>query len=196
MKNFLNKTTSPPDRKSALGTEITSWVYRPPKSNRFLLAALGVVGTFILFMMYYGEQVLPWIKKLPSVLIYIVLFMLSPLLKYLSNLGREQEWALYSQGYLLRLRGKNNQREERIGWWRDFASCSYDNKGVLLISKSPMRRNVRLSASHNVMEVYAICRERISMIHTETVERLGKTPLAPKGIRTKRIPRSPQQRRW
>jgi len=196
VKNFSNKTTTPPDRKTALGTEIKSWVYKPPKSNKFLYATLGVLGTFVLFMIYYGEQVLPWIKRLPPVLIYIVLFMLSPLLKYLSTLGREQEWALYSQGYLLRLRSKNNQREERIGWWRDFASCTYDSKGVLLISRSPMRRNVRVAAAHNVMEVYTICRERISRIHAETVERSGRTPRAPQSAKTKRISQLPQKRGW
>ncbi len=196
MKDFLNKTTGPQERKSALGAEITSWVYKPPKSNRFLFAALGVAGAFIIFMLYYGEQVLPWIKQLPPVLIYIVLFLLSPLLKYLSSLGREQEWSLYSQGYLLRLRGKNNQREERIGWWHDFLSCTYDSKGVLLIAKNPMRRNVRVNATHNAMEIYTICRERISMIHAERVESLGKKAFSHIGEKGKGGKGSTKRRGW
>lgn len=170
----MNKSIPMRDNKTALGSEITSWLYKPPKSNRFLYATLGVLASLVLFMIYYGQQVLPWIKRIPAVVLYLLIFLISPVLKYLSGLGREEEWVLYGEGYLVRIRGKNNQREERYGWWRDYSSCSYDARGVILVPRNALRRNVRVFANRNTMEIYSICRERISVIHAQEIEASAK----------------------
>jgi len=167
------------DDRANLGTVITSWRYKPQKSNKFLYAALGVIGAFIIFTVMYGPQLLPWLKSIPTIVIYAVLFLISPLLKLLSIRGRDQDWALYEHGYIVVYIGKNNEREERIGFWRNFRSCTYDSKGVKLIPAVPFQKAVRINAPRNVMEIYSICRERISMAQAESLETAVRVPGRP-----------------
>jgi len=162
----LKTDTEAPD----LGSFITSWKYSPSRSNKFLFSALGVIGALVVFGIYYGEQILPWIKNIPAALIYILLFLLSPILKYIGGLGKDQEWTLFRNGYKLRVLQKNKALEERIGWWKDYRTCNYDDKSVRLFPKSSLQRSVRIFAPHNKIEVYSICREQITLAQVKVIE--------------------------
>jgi len=166
--------------KSELGNIITSWNYKPPKSNKFLFSVLGVIGALVVFAMIYGGNVLPWIKRIPSILIYALIFLISPLLKYFTGFGKDQFWTLYEHGYSVRYEGKNGTGEERIGWWRDFSGCNYDSQGVKLIPASPLRKAVRMNTTTNVTEVYSIARERISMTRAQVLEKSVPAPARPR----------------
>ncbi|HPG40637.1 MAG TPA: hypothetical protein PLP19_16085 [bacterium] len=153
-----------------LGSFITSWKYSPPRSNKFLFSAIGVIGALIVFGIYYGEQFLPWIKKVPATLIYIALFMLSPILKYISGMGKDQDWTLFRNGYKQRILQKGKVLEEKTGWWKDYRTCSYDEKSVRLYPRSSLQRSVRIFAPHNKIEVYSICREQITLAQVKEIE--------------------------
>ena len=166
--------------KMSLGSVITSWTYKPPKSNKFLFAALGVIGALLVFTIFYGEQFLPWIKKIPSIFIYIAIFMLSPLLKLLGSMGRDQHWTLHEDGFSVLIMGKNNERQEQFGYWHDYKNCTYQKNVVKLVPAGPFKKGVRIITTANVMEVYSICRERISMAQAVRLEKSVIKPKPPK----------------
>ncbi len=165
------------------GIFITSWKYTPHRSNRFLFSVLGVIGALVVFAIYYGEHFLPWLGKIPAAIIYITLFLLSPLLKYINALGKDQEWTLFTNGYKQIVMQNNKVLEEKTGWWKDFRTCSYDEKSVRLYPKASWKRVVRVFAPHNKIEVYSICREQISLAQAKELEhrqqRQGKQTLTP-----------------
>lgn len=180
MKDMLSQTMGDQLDKSSLGKVISSWNYKPPKSNKFLYSVLGVIGAFIIFAVVYGENILPWLKHIPSILIYALIFLLSPLLKYFAGFGKDQFWTLYENGYSVRYEGKNGAGEEKIGWWKDYSGCSYDSKGVKLIPLSPFRKAVRMKTTANVTEVYSVARERISMTRAHVLEKSIPAPARPR----------------
>ncbi len=176
MKDLL-KNNHLKEELTQLGDLLTSWKYVPTRSNKFLFFILGILGGLVLFLIYYGENLIPWLKKLPAIFIYIALFMISPFLKYLSGLGKDQEWSLFKNGYIVRIIDKDKVTEERVGWWRNFKSCTYDAKGVKLIPGSAMQRPVRIFAPQNTTAVYSICREQISIALAHKIEHIVKIPV-------------------
>ena len=178
MNEIFMKAPAPAD-KSGLGSVISSWIYKPPKSNKFLYAALGVIAALAMFITYYGDHLLPWIKHIPSFMFYVAIFMLSPLIKYLGTLGKDEVWTLYEHGYVMARQEKGATRDERMGFWKDFSGCNYDRKGVTLIPAIPLRPRMRIKASYNVMEVYSIARDRISTAHAQTVSQSVQPPARP-----------------
>jgi hypothetical protein len=173
-----------------LGKTIISWVYTPRKSNKFLYAAAGVVLGLIVAVILYGEELLPWLKKVPSILIYLVLVGLSPLLKELSGRRKSQEWILAANGFAVKMfdKGKASQ-VSRAGYWPDYKSCRYDKKGVKLLPLIPLRPSVRIYASNNIMEVYSICRERISMAQAVRLDKSSTTSVRPNTREQRQIER-------
>jgi hypothetical protein len=162
---------SPNKQKRNLGTFITSWIYKPPKSNKFLYAALGVFVSLIFFTLSYGEQLLPWLKRVPAVAIYFFIFLIPPIARFVSGLNKEQQWTLYENGYMFTVRGGQEQQAEKTGYWTDFTTCSYSGIQVKLMPKSNFRLAVKISTAGNVMEVYSICRERIARSQALLLER-------------------------
>ncbi len=176
MKDMLKKNSFK-EEPGELGELLTSWKYIPTRSNKFLFFILGILGGLVLFLIYYGENLIPWLKKLPAIFIYITLFLISPFLKYLSGLGKDQEWSLFKKGYIVRTVDKDKVTEEKTGWWKDFKSCTYDAKGVKLIPKTALQRPVRIFALQNTTAVYSICREQISIAYALEIEHDVKIPV-------------------
>lgn len=178
-----------------LGELLTSWKYIPKRSNKFLYFMLGILGGLVLFLLYYGENLLPWLKKLPAIFIYIALFLISPLLKYLSGLGKDQEWSLFKNGYMVRVIDKDKVTEEKMGWWKDFKSCTFDKKGVKLIPKTALQQSVRIFAPHNTTAVYSICREQISIAYAYQIEHTVKIPERSRSAQQKYLDKMEQKLR-
>ena len=186
----MNKMTLTNDKKDLLGSSITSWLYKPSRSNKFLFAALAVIGALVIFTIFYGEQLLPkWVKNLPQIFMYIALFLLSPLLKYLKAMGGDQEWTLYEKGFVVATIGKGHERAERIGFWKDYSGCSYSGAVIRLFSKSAAKRSARIPTTGNVMEVYSLCRERISMAQALELDKASRAPGKPKSKEQQRLDR-------
>jgi hypothetical protein len=195
MNELFTKTPATALDKSSLGTTISSWVYKPAKSDKFWFAALGVIGALAVFVIYWGDKLLPWIKHIPSFLFYVAIFLLSPLIKYLSTMGKDEVWTLYEHGYSMAKQEKGSLQDERMGFWKDFSGCSYDSKGVKLIPAMPMRPGVRIRASFNVMEVYTIARDRISSAHAQMLNQSVQPPARPKTWEQRQLHRAEQKYR-
>jgi hypothetical protein len=178
--NINSKQTPAPQLdKSALGPSITSWVYKPARSDKFWISAAGVIAALVFFTLQWGDQILPWLKHIPSSMFYIAIFILSPLMKYVTSMGKDEVWTLYENGYTMARQDKGSLQDERIGYWKDFSGCTYDSKGVKLISANPMRPGTRIKARANLMEVYPIARERIAIAHAQKVSQSVQTPSVP-----------------
>jgi len=180
--------------KAALGNSVISWIFKPPKSNKFLYAFLAVMGGLIISLILYFDQLVPYLKRIPALAIYGLIFLLSPLLKYFSSLGRDQRWTLYENGYSVQMSGRGGT-EERIGHWHDYDSCTYDKKGVRLVSNNPMRKSIRLPAIVNIMEIYSICRERISLAKAIKLDKSSSAPPPPRTREQRQLARAERKSR-
>lgn len=169
MNEIFKPKPTPVQDKSALGPSITSWVYKPTKSNKFWISALGVLIALVFFTLQWGDKILPWLKHIPSSLFYVAIFLLSPLLKFLGTLGKDEIWTLYENGFSMARQEKGALQDERIGFWKDYSGCTYDHKGVKLMSANPMRPGARIKAGFNLMEVYSISRDRIAIAHAQKI---------------------------
>jgi hypothetical protein len=186
----MDKTALTNDRRDLLGRSITSWLYKPSRSNKFILAALATIGALVIFTIFYGEQLLPkWIKHLPQIFVYFALFLLGPLLKYLRAMGGDQEWTLYDNGFVVATVGKGHERSERIGFWRDYSGCTYSGTVIKLFPKGAARRGVKIPTMGNVTEVYSITRERISMAQAFELDKASRAPERPKSKEQQRLSR-------
>lgn len=165
--------------KSLLGNVISTWKYKPPKSNKFLFTAIAVLGGLLITAFYYFEHLIPFLKRIPGYLIYLLIFLISPFLKYITGKSKDQMWTIYENGYSVVYETQAGSGEEVIGYWRDFATCTYDSSGVKLIPHSMLRRAVKIPTIGNVTEVYAIARERISMANAQRLEKAVRAPERP-----------------
>jgi hypothetical protein len=193
MDEFVLKTPATTVDKSSLGKTISSWVYKPAKSDKFWLAAVGLVVALVVFTINWGDKLLPWIKHIPSFLFYVAIFLLSPLIKYLSTVGKDEVWTLYENGYSMAKQEKGALQDVRMGYWKDYSGCTYDHKGVKLIPAAPMRPGVRIKASYNVMEVYSIARDRISAAHAEKINQSVQPPARPNTWEQRQLQRAEQK---
>jgi hypothetical protein len=166
--------------KSTLGNVISTWKYSAKKSSKFLFTAITVIGGLLITFIYYFDHLLPFLKNIPSIVIYGLVFLISPLLKYFTGKGKNQIWTLYEHGYSVLYEGKTGGGEERFGFWRDYTTCSYDSSGVKLISGNPLKKSLKIPTIGNVTEVYSIARERISMASAEKLDKAVKVPGRPR----------------
>ena len=166
--------------KSTLGNVISTWKYTQKKSSKFIFTAIAVIGGLLITFVYFFDNLLPFLKHIPSIAIYGLIFLLSPLLKYFTGKSKDQIWTLHENGFTVLYEGKNGGGEERIGNWRDYSSCSYDSSGVKLISNNLFRKGMKIPTIGNVTEIYAIARERISMASAEKLDKAVKVPGRPK----------------
>lgn len=178
----LFKTSIEKDR-SSLGKLLLSWVYRPKKSNQFIFYILGLLGALALFIVMYGSRFLPWLEKLPDALIYVLFLAIGPVLNLFKSLGKSQEWTLYERGYVVKFinQGKGTG-DERFDAWHYYKSCTYDGNSVTLMPAHQLRRKVKMRTTMNAMEIYSICRERISIAQAELLyqsTRQAATPNTP-----------------
>jgi len=184
MVNFLK--TSDKDHAS-FGRPLTSWVYKPKKSKRFVIYIVGLVVALGVFSIMYGSQFLPWLKKIPDGVLYVIFLALGPLMNLFRSIGKTQEWALYERGFSLKLTAEGKgMGQERFESWDNFKSCTYDSNSVTLIPVHNFKRKVKMRAAVNAMEIYSICRERISIAQANVLHRSTRMPSTPN---------TPEQRR-
>jgi hypothetical protein len=185
MIDFL-KNSGDKDHAS-LGRELVSWVYKPKKSNRFLIYILGLLGALIVFAVMYGSRFLPWLEKLPDALIYILFLAIGPLLNYFRSFGKSQQWSLHEYGYRVKYMNEGKGTgDEKINYWHEFSTCTYDANVVTLVPRTRFKSKVKLRTSRNAMEIYSICRERISIAQAARLHRKTRAP---------KTPDTPEQRR-
>ncbi len=146
----------------SLGDPITTWVFKPAKTQKTVFTILGVLGGLLITFIIYGSQFFPWFKKISTYLLYLAIFALSPLVKYLSAMGKDYYYELYVNGFVIRRKGSRGLEIIRQAAWDAFESCQRVADGVKLASKTPFERSVKLNATANVMEVFSICSEKIN----------------------------------
>ena len=185
------------DANNHLGSFIKSWIFTPRTSNRFLFYLIGLLLLAVIFVIRYGTEYLPMIKEIPSVLLYAIPLIIGPIVNYFKTRGKVQEWTLYEQGYVMKyMKHKEYTGEQISGYWTDFSHCTFDEKGVKLISAGPAKRNVRIKAERNVMEIYSVCRERISIVQAERLSDSSKAPGAPNTPEQRRVAKMEQRHRY
>jgi hypothetical protein len=172
---------------ASLGRVLTSWVYKPKKSKRFIFYILGLVVALGFFFVTYGSRFLSLLEKIPETLLYIVFIALGPLLNLFKSIGKTQEWTLFERGFSVKYttEGKGTG-DEKFVLWEKFISCTYDSDSVTLIPVHKFGRKIKMRASVNAMEIYSICRERISIAQAEVLHRPTRSP---------KTPDTPEQRR-
>lgn len=167
MQNFIQNSLNKNSGSRSLGSSLYSWIYKPQKSNKWLFGLLSVLAVAVFFGYSYLDQILPWLKKVPAIVVYGVIMALGWFLQTLQKKGKDQEWILYEKGYKVIYLNKSGEGESRVGYWQDFKTCTYDEKSVKLITDTPFKGNVNIPVKTNVMEVYSLCRERISIAHSK-----------------------------
>jgi len=198
MEEAILKNLEKLDREynERLGKVVISWLHKQPRSNKFLFAAFGVLGALIVFTIFYGPKLLPWLKSVSSWVQYLALLLLTPLFKYVSSLGKDKMWTIYEHGFLVRLTHEGKILQQRMGMWSDYSGCTYDNKGVRLIPKMGLRRSMRMECTTNRMEVYSICRERISVANAISLATKIKAPERPRTREQRHLQRLERWNKW
>jgi hypothetical protein len=179
VKDFFGESLGGSPDKSALGNVLSTWKIEQKKSSKFLFAAIAVIGGLLITFFMYFDHLVPFLKKIPSIVIYGLIFLLSPLLNFFTGKSKDQDWTLYENGYTVLYRGKSGGGQEKIGFWRDFTSCTYDKNGVKLVSQNPFKKGIKIRTKGNVTEVYSIARERISMAVAQKLDKAVKVPSRP-----------------
>ncbi len=185
---MIHSNSSVRDKSDMLGKVIKSWIYEPPKSNKFVYYIIGLLLLVAIFAVTIGEEILPILKDLPDFFIYALPFIIGPLVSYFKSRGKDHEYTLYEHGFHIRyLKDKKYTGEEEMSKWHDYDKVTYDEKGVKLISNNPAKRNFRIRAQVNVMEIYSICRERISIVQAERLDSKSKAPGPPNTKEQRRV---------
>lgn len=157
MAKFIKNSNQP-----TMGDPITTWVFKPAKTRKTVFTILGVLGGLLITFIIYGSQFFPWFKKISTYVLYIAIFALSPLVKYLGGMGKDYYYELYSNGFIIRRKGSHGFEVVRQEAWDVFESCQRVADGVKLVPKTPFERSVKLNASANLIEVFSICSEKIN----------------------------------
>lgn len=179
----MNAVQSTADEKS-LGRQLTSWVYQAERSRTFLAYVIGLLGAAVIFFLSYGRHLLPTTGKITEILIYVIVFGISPLVNLLKGVGKDRQYELYENGFVISVLNKAKVESSTIGFWRDYRTCYYRPHAVILIGENRLVRK-KLLVSRNVAAVYSICREQIN---TAQINRL-------KNQRIIEAPDSAEQRR-
>jgi hypothetical protein len=168
MVDFLKMSKS--DRRP-MGNSITSWRYKPKYSVSLIVFLAGLVVAGIIFSLTYLRHLAPWLNKIPSSLIYVLLLFIGPLLNILRGLGRERRYTLYEHGLTIDFKVNDaSPGEQKTYEWLEFSGCRYDDKGVTLSSSEKIPRRIRLLSTANVVGIYSICRDRISQAHSRKLQ--------------------------
>jgi hypothetical protein len=172
------------------GRQLASWVYKPQKSNKFVFYILGLLGALAIFIFTYGKSLAPWLDKIPDYAVYLIFLVFGPAAKFFRSMGKDQEWTLYEHGFVVRYIDKNKGGSASTsGDWQDYKSATYTTDLVVLIPSSPARKKIKVHVAQNVMEIYSLCRERISIAQTAKLQNLMRRPTTPNTPEQRRVAR-------
>ncbi len=178
------------DGLADLGKPLMSWMYKPKKSNKFLFYLLGLLGAAVIFFLAYGSDWLPWLRKVPEYAVYILFLVFGPVVNFLRSKGKDQEWTLYEYGFVVRYLGQNKSGAAgSAGYWRDYKSAIYSSNKVILIPVSSTRRKIKIPVDRNVIPVYSLCRERVSIAQSAALQGKMRRPTTPDTPEQRRIAR-------
>jgi hypothetical protein len=147
-----------------LGRALNSWAYSPPKSKKALGFFFAIIGGLIIAVLAYGHHLIPWLRKLSSVVQTLSLLLLAPLFAYLMKWQKDQVYTLFERGLLVQQKDKKSTDRGQFALWKEIEGCSYSEHGVRLLPKNRLRRSLFLCCGGNRMEVYSLCRERIDAL--------------------------------
>jgi len=174
------------EQKSAsnLGKSIISWTYTPKFSDRLWLIVLTVVGILLAVSVYFGDNFIPWLDRIPDIAIYLVILLIGPVFNYIKSVGKKQHWTLYEYGFAAQY--SKGGKDEKIGYWSDYKTAEYNATRIFLIPVNVWTRRQRIPAAMNAMEIFSICRERIGLAQVTRLHSGRRSPAAPN---------TPEQRR-
>jgi hypothetical protein len=195
MADFLKMTEN--RDTSSLGTSLTSWVYRSKRSSSFFGYAVGLLAAAVIFMFMYGRHLVPLLKRIPDGAVYVFIFIVGPALKVLKSLGKDRQYTLYENGFTVLILNKGAAAgENKVGYWIDYAGCSYDSHSVTLFSDGAIKRKIRLLVNSNVPAVYSICREHISLAQAKKLHASNPAPSTPNTPEQRRLKSFEKQSQW
>ena len=175
---FENHNNAKPNTDD-LGKSLLTWQVSGNLVKKAWFFMGGLIGALVIILLIFGRVIFPWLAKLPDFIIYLFIFMLSPLLKMLGTHHADKEYTLFTHGYMIKTSSKGKQLAVAQGKWRHFKSCSYTGDRVTLKSYALWNQPVTLKAPQNARDVYIICRERIGMTREDAKEAM-RTGLPPK----------------
>lgn len=182
---------------SSLGNSMTSWIYRSKRSSSFTVYIIGLLGAVVIFMLLYGRHFVPLLKRIPDGAVYVFIFIIGPALNVLKALGKDRQYTLYENGFtVLSLSKGAAAGENKVGYWGDYAACSYNSNSVTLFSTGVLKRKNRLMVASNVSSVYSICRERISLAQAKKLHTSNPAPSAPDTDVQRRLKSFEKQTQW
>lgn len=158
-----------------LGHSITSWSYKPQYSMSMIIFVIGVIVAGIVFALTFLRGQMPWLRKIPNTLIYVLLLFLGPLMNIIKSWGRERRYTLYDHGFVTVYKISDaSPGEEKVNEWLEFSGCTYNEKGVTLFSSAKFPKRIRLRSTVNVAGIYSICRDRISSVHAQKLQQTSR----------------------
>jgi len=178
MKMILNRDSGGADLHN-LGSEITSWMVNPGRANRTFFTVVGILVTLAIVAWPILRDFLPLLKMIPAILLYGLIFFIAPLVRRFNNQGKKQEWTLFKNGYRVRYLSRQNSGESKTGYWKEYKTCTVESSGIKLIPVQPFARTTRMPVPVNVMGIYSIVRECISLAQTQELEKQGPIPAKP-----------------
>ena len=193
MVDFLKisaKTDAP-----ELGKSLTSWVYRSKRSSSFAGYFLGLVAALVIFLMLYGRQFIPLLDKIPDMLLYVLIFAAGPMINLIKGLGKDRLYDLYENGFTITPMSKGSPSGDvRVGYWSSYSGCTYTSNAVILTSAGTLKGRTRLMVNANVVAIYSLCRERISIAQVKRVTSMNPMPTTPNTAEQRKL-KSYEQRR-
>lgn len=195
MVDFLkmSEKSSPPE----LGKALTSWVYRSKRSGAFAGYFLGLVAALAVFLMIYGRHFIPVLEKIPDTLLYVLIFTVGPLIKMIKGLGKDRLYDLYENGFTVTPLAKGAPAGEvKVGYWSSFKSCTYTSNAVILLSGTAFKGSIRLMVNANVVAVYSLCRERISIAQMNSVTALNPSAETPNTAEQRKLKSYEKRAPW
>ncbi len=193
--NTIDNTTD--DLSRDMGKLLMSWVYRAERSRSFIAYLVGLVGAAAIFIIFYARHFVPWLNKVPDMLLYLFVFTIGPLLNVIKMIGRDRRYELYENGFIAVPVAKEKPvGEAKVGYWHDYASCSYTAKSVVLSPDSPWKGKAVLRLNANAAAVYAVCREQINLAQTKRLTSMSRKIEAPDTYEQRKLKSYEKRSQW
>ncbi|MBD3373993.1 hypothetical protein GF406_03065 [candidate division KSB1 bacterium] len=185
--NEFNFLKTDKDLERRVGKQHMSWLYKPERSRKLLYTIFGIILALAAAIYWFGADLLPFLQKVPVYIVYALIFLAGPIANWVTKQGKDQEWTLYEKGYRLRIIDGSNIKSTEYGFYNDFDTVSYNEKGVKLKSNNPIQKSVLMRTRGNTMAVYMYVRERLGIEETEKMSKRTMRQFTPQSREHKKI---------